>query len=375
MNAIQKLYPSAVVKYEFINRGKTALPNGFAKALKEEVCAMADLKLSAKEEAFLREKCYYFDPVFIDLLKGYRYNPDEVHIQQTNGELTVEIEGYWYRTVLWEVPLLAIISELFYKMTGQKASCTKDNAKNKAKAFADIQAEYSEFGTRRRYSFDVQDCVINELKQYSESYLKGTSNVFMAMKHQLTPIGTHPHEWFMYHAIQSGYRMANISSLKAWFNVFQGDLGIALSDTFTTDNFFASFETKYAKLFDGVRWDSGDPLEFTDKVLKFYDQKKINPKSKTIVYSDALNFEKVRSIKEYVKGRIHDVYGIGTWLSNDVGVEPLNIVIKLAQAKPNEESVFFPTVKLSDVSGKYTGLQTEIEKCKKLLNINGNEEY
>ncbi len=367
MNAIQKKFPTAEVLYKFINRGKTEFPVGFAEALRNEVNAMQNLCLSNEAEKFIRDRCYYFEPVFIDLLKGYRYNPEEVRITQTGGTLEVDIVGLWYRTVLWEVPLMAIISELYFTMTNQKADDYEPRAIAKAKGFAAIGAELSEFGTRRRFSFEVQNRVVEILKEHASKCLNGTSNVYLAMKNNLTPMGTHPHEWFMYHGAHYGYRMANAIGLENWVDVYQGSLGIALTDTFTTDNFFHSFNSKYAKLFDGVRWDSGDPLEFTDKTLKHYAACRIDPKSKTIVYSDALDLEKVKEIKKFVKGRIHDVYGIGTYLSNDVGVKPMNMVIKLFAAKPYGYDNFFQTVKLSDVDGKHTGGQDEIDICLKTI--------
>ncbi|HEX3010234.1 MAG TPA: nicotinate phosphoribosyltransferase, partial [Bacteroidales bacterium] len=136
MNAIQKKFPKAEVEYRFINRGKTDFPAGFAEALRNEVDAMEGLSLSKDEENFIRRKCYYFDPVFIDLIKGYRYNPEEVVIRQEGGELDVVIKGLWYRTVLWEVPLMALISELFFRMTSQIADDFEAKAKSKAMGFA-----------------------------------------------------------------------------------------------------------------------------------------------------------------------------------------------------------------------------------------------
>ncbi len=367
MNAIQKKFPTAEVLYKFINRGNTEFPKGFAEELRKEVDSMSELCLNNEAEEFMRKKCYYFEPVFFDLLKGFRYNPKEVRINQVGANLEVEIEGLWYRTVLWEVPLMALISELFFKMTGQKANDFEPKAIAKAKEFAAIGAELSEFGTRRRYSFDVQNKVVEIFKEHSGKYLNGTSNVYMAMKHNLTPMGTHPHEWFMYHGAHFGYRMANAIGLENWVDVYQGSLGIALTDTFTTDNFFHSFSSKYAKLFDGVRWDSGDPIVFTEKTIKHYQACRIDPKSKTIVYSDALDLDKVKKIKTNVNGRIHDVYGIGTYLTNDVGVKPLNMVVKLFAVKPSNYANFIPTVKLSDVNGKHTGHSSEVELCETIL--------
>ena len=368
-NAIQKLYPDAIVKYEYINRGNTKFPDGFDLELLREINEMPDLTLSEESAKFIRRKCYYFDPVYIDLLKGYRFDPNEVNISLANGNLKVDIEGYWYRTVLWEVPILAIISELYNKMINNQPVNTEKIAKEKAMKLKELQAEYSDFGTRRRFSLDVHDKVIKVLKKHSGEYLKGTSNLYLAMKYDLTPIGTHPHEWFMFHAVKYGYWRANELALDAWIDVYHGNLGIALTDTFTTDIFFKSFSTKHAKLFDGVRWDSGDPIQFTEKAINYYKSLNIDPKSKTIVYSDALNLEKIEKIKTHANNRIRDVYGIGTYLTNDVGVVPLNNVIKMTYVKNGPSQEFKPAIKLSDSIEKFTGNTEEIEICRKLLRI------
>lgn len=372
MHAIQKLYPWAYVRYDFINRGKDDFPKGFAERLKEEINKMISLKLTNDEKNFILKRCYFLDPFFVDFLEGYRYNPDEVHISQEGGKLNLYVEGYWYRTVLWEVPLMAMISELYFEMIGTKPKDIEIKAKEKAIGLKNLTADYSEFGTRRRYSFDVQDKVIGVLKENSDKYFKGTSNVYLAMKYNTTPIGTMPHEWFMYHGALFGYRSANIKALEAWVDVFQGSLGITLTDTYTTQSFFKSFNLKLAKLFDGVRCDSGDSLEFTEKTIDFYKKNRIDPSSKTIVFSDSLNLNEVKKIKEHVKDRIHDTYGIGTYLSNDVGVKPLNMVIKLTHVKEKPSDDYLNAVKLSDVLGKNTGDENEINFSKLSLGLNEN---
>lgn len=369
MNAIQKKFPDAEVAYRFIDRGNTVFPEGFAEAVREEVDSMANLALTEEAEYFMRKKCYYFDPVFFDLLKGFRYNPKEVDIRQEGNRLKVEIRGLWYRTVLWEVPLMAIISELYFQKAGLQPRHVEKNADAKARAFAECGARISEFGTRRRFSFEVQDKVVGILKRRMGPLLNGTSNVYLAMKHNLTPMGTHPHEWFMYHAAHYGYRAANEQALENWVEVYDGYLGIALTDTYTSDNFFASFTTKYAKLFDGLRWDSGDPFVFTEQAIRHYHRHRIDPRTKTIVYTDALDLEGVKKIRQFVNGRIRDVYGIGTYLTNDVGVKPLNMVIKLFECKPKGCDEFIPTVKLSDTEGKHTGEPQEIDLCLKILRL------
>ena len=368
MNAIQKKFPDAEVVYRFVNRGETAFPEGFGEALRREVDAMRTLFLTDTAEQFMRRRCYYFDNVFFDLLKGFRFNPGEVSVVQDGGRLEVEVRGLWYRTVLWEVPLMAMISELYYRMTGATpAADAEDRAREKARRFVEINAELSEFGTRRRFSFDIQDRVIGILKECMPRVLNGTSNVYMAMRHDLIPMGTHPHEWFMYHGAHYGYRVANEQAMENWVDVYDGYLGIALTDTFTTADFFKSFSTKYAKLFDGLRCDSGDPFDFTERALRYYQMHRIDAKKKTVVYSDSLDLETIARIKQHVAGRLHDVYGVGTFLTNDVGVKPLNIVIKLFEVKPKGETDFLPVVKLSDSPGKYTGDPDEIDLCKRLL--------
>jgi nicotinate phosphoribosyltransferase len=370
MLAIQKLYPNAMVRYRFFNRGGTSFPEGFAEALTAEVKNMTELKLSKQEKQFIAKRCYFFDPVFIDFLEGYTYNPDEVTISQTGGKLEILIEGYWYRTVLWEVPLMALISELYFKMTGSMpADNYIDKTVDKAQNLKRLNADYSDFGTRRRFSFDVHDKVVETLKANSDDNFKGTSNVYLAMKHNTIPIGTMPHEWFMYHGAVYGYRAATAKALEAWVDVFQGSLGITLTDTYTSDMFFCSFGLKHAKLFDGVRCDSGDPIEFVDRVVDFYKKNRIDPASKTLVYSDSLNVEEVERIKKHVANRIHDTYGIGTFFTNDVGATPLNMVIKLTQVKINPERDYFDAIKLSDVKGKNTGDSNEIKIAKLTLNI------
>lgn len=370
MHAIQKKYPWAYVKYEFISRDKAKFSREFVALLRNEINSMSQLSLTKEEKRFIQKRCYFFDPVFIDFLEGYRYNPEEVTIDLSeDGELKLSVEGYWYRTVLWEVPLMALISELYFRLNNDSPVEVEARAKKKAEALNAISADFSEFGTRRRFSFDVQDAVVKTLKEYGANSFKGTSNIYLAMKHDCTPIGTMPHEWFMYHGAIYGYRSANMKALEAWVDVFQGSLGITLTDTYTTDVFIDSFSLKQAILFDGVRWDSGDPLAFIDKIISFYKKNRIDPSSKTLVFSDSLDLDKVKEIKEYVGGRIHDTYGIGTYFSNDVGAIPLNMVIKLTDVKTDPHAKYHKAVKLSDTSGKNTGNAKEIELCKLTLGL------
>ena len=165
------------------------------------------------------------------------------------------------------------------------------------------------------------------------------------------------------------YKEANKKAMDAWVNVFRGDLGIALPDTFTTDVFFKQFERLFSKLYDGVRHDSDDPIEFAKKAINHYEKMTIDPKTKAIVFSNNLNTEKAVEIKDFCRGKIKCSFGIGTYFTNDVGVTPLNMVIKMTEAKPEGEDHWIPTIKLSDDLGKHTGDEKEIEICKHVLNI------
>ena len=370
-HGVINLFPKSRVKYRFINRGKHRLPPGFAASLQASVNNMAHLKLTPAEKAFLSVTCPYLDPTYLDFLQGYQYNPAEVLIEERNGEVNISIEGYWYRAILWEVPLLCLISETYYKLLNQERKTNEEIISltaEKIQKYKALGITIAEFGTRRRHSYEVHKLVVETLRQYGEGTFVGSSNVHFAMTNSLKPIGTHAHEWFMYHAARYGFKMANSMALENWVAVYRGDLGIALSDTYTSTVFYEQFDKMFTKLFDGVRHDSGDPILFATQTINHYRQMGMDPLSKTIVFSDALNYEKVARIADYCRDRIGMSFGIGTNLTNDVGLEPMNIVIKMTEALP-EGGRWTPVVKLSDETGKYTGEPAMIELAKKVLNI------
>lgn len=369
--AVVKLFPRAKARYQFINRGKHEYPPGFDVALQQEINNMAQLQLSSAEKAFFAETCPYIDPTYFDFLEGYRYDPQEVKIEQIGPDLHVHIEGYWYRTILWEVPIMALICQLYYEMTGLERVPDEEVAAivhRKMEKYDKLDITIADFGTRRRHSYAVHDLVINTLKNHPSRTFIGTSNLHLAMKYHTKPIGTHAHEWFMFHAAKYGYKMANLLGLEHWSDVYRGDLGIALSDTYTTEVFFRQFDKKLAKLFDGVRHDSGDPIEFAQKVIGHYKSKGVDPKTKTIIFSDGLDYEKVENISHYCKDKIGYSFGIGTDFTNDVGLTRMNIVLKMTEALP-EEGEWTPVIKLSDEPMKHTGSSEEIELAIKYLQI------
>ena len=370
-HAVVKLFPKAKAKYAFINRGKHEFPAGFDKILQEAISNMSSLKLTKEEKVYLTRTCPYFDPTYLDFLQGYRYDPDEVKIKQTGSNLEVSISGYWYRTIMWEVPILSIICELYYEVTKQIRISDEEVvklAKRKIGDYSNLGITIADFGTRRRHSYKVQKLTVESMIESGANTFIGTSNVHMAMLLNTKPIGTHAHEWFMFHGAKYGYKMANLLSLEHWSDIYRGDLGIALSDTYTSEIFFSQFDKKFTKLFDGVRHDSGDPVHFAEQTVAHYEKNGIDPMSKTIIFSDGLDYDKIKRISSYCKGKIGISFGVGTNFTNDVGLKPMNVVLKMTDALP-DDGEWTPVVKLSDEQNKYTGTPEAIQLAKSVLGI------
>ena len=372
--AYSKLYPRAYGQFRFIDRGKTRYPQGFADALKKELQAMFELALTKDEANFLSRELPYLPPTYIDFVRGFRFDPEELQVtQDEEGYLSIVAEGLLYRVTLWETPILALVSELYYQIMGQKPDLayTEETIIRKAKQLSEANITFSMFGMRRRFSAAIEDLVTKLLKEHSGENFFGTSNVYFAYKHGLRVSGTHPHEWIQFHGAMFGYKMANYMAMEDWINVYDGDLGTVLTDTYTTDVFMRNFSKKHAMLFTSLRHDSGDPLCFTEKVIARYRELRVDPTIKYIIFSDSLDPERAIEIANYCKGRIGASFGIGTNLSNDVGngVRPMNIVMKLWKCKMTEKERWHPCVKLSDVDGKHTGEPEEIELAQRTLGL------
>ena len=367
--AYSKLYPRAYGQFRFIDRGKTTYPQGFAEELKKEIQEM-----SKDEASFLYRELPYLPPTYIDFVRGFRFDPEEVKVEQdAEGHLSIIAEGLLYRVTLWETPILALVSELYYKILGAQPDMeyTERTIISKARKLAEHGITFSMFGMRRRFSAAIEDRVTELLKEHAAGYLFGTSNVYYAYKHGLRVSGTHPHEWIQFHGAMFGYKMANYMAMEDWINVYDGDLGTVLTDTYTTDVFMRNFSKKHAMLFTSLRHDSGDPLQFTEKVIARYRELRVDPTIKYIIFSDGLDPERAIEIANYCKGRIGASFGIGTNFSNDVGngVRPMNIVMKLWKCKMTEKERWNPCVKLSDVDGKHTGEPEEIELAQRTLGL------
>lgn len=339
------------VRYSFINRRPEGKFNeDFMYALFRELEAMAKLAATEDEISRLRRACPWLDGEYLSYLKNYRFNPGEVAATCIDNELYLEINAPWERAVLWEVPLMAVISELYFihcekGWTFDREAYTQ-NLKDKARYLEYMK--WFDFGTRRRRSYAVHETVIECLRGKYGFF--GTSNVHFATKHGMRPMGTMAHEWIMGISALEGLRHANRFALRVWSKVYDGDLGYALSDTFGTDAFFADFDGYLARLFDGVRHDSGDPVIFIDKVVAHYEKLGIDPTTKTIIFGDSLDALKAQGIGHRCINRIRCSFGIGTNLTNDFAGSPaLNIVIKMTHCNG------VPVVKLSDTPEKAIG--------------------
>ena len=233
------------------------------------------------------------------------------------------------------------------------------------------QLRFGDMGTRRRFSSSIHEEVIKQLKSKA-SYFTGTSNVYLAIQHDLPVIGTMAHSWIQFHAAQYGYRNANYQMMEAWIQVYDGNLGCALTDTLTNDIFFDNFSRKHALLYRQIRHDSGDPYLYVIKAIARYEELGIDPKSKTIVFSNALSMPEFKKIAEYCGNRIGCVAGIGTNLTCDVkdfGFGSANIVMKMTKCRMNSRKPWVNTIKISDDLGKAMGDSSELEIAKQVLKL------
>lgn len=368
-HAILKLYPEAKVRYAFILRDPLIeFPPGFGEALLDQVRHFEDIRFTAVMEEHMTRTMPWFGIDYMEFLRNYRFDPAEVQISQAGVKLEITIEGPWHRTILWEVPLMACISELYYRFHEIPDAIEGNIPRwmDKFMKFSSMQLAVIEFGTRRRKSLLVQEEVIGTFLQSAPGTIRGTSNVMFARMFGIPPSGTQAHEWYMFHAARFGPRAATAKALEKWVDTYHGALGIALTDTYTTEVFFRDFDLFYSKLFDGIRQDSGDPVVFARRAISHYlDKQIVLPGGlipKTLVFSDAIDSpEKITAIEDVVRNRILSVYGIGTWLTNDISlpdgthVKPLNMVIKMTAAKPTGNDPWIPCIKLTDSTEKRAG--------------------
>lgn len=325
--------------------------------IQKQVQLYCDLRFTEEELEYLN-KIIWIKGSYVDFLRIWkpRYADFEITAQGPNG-LSIETKGTWLNTSMYEIPLLAIVNEVYFRMNydydtliesfKERLSEKVEKLKNGTYALG----AFSEFGLRRRLSAESQELAVQALckQKYPSSTCIGTSNVYLAKKYGITPVGTMAHEWIMCvgqgnHKHNPAY--SNWYALDAWVKEYGVLNGTALTDAITTDCFLQDFQLTYATLFSGVRHDSGDPFVWGDKMLAHYQSLGIDPKTKMLLFSDSLDFDRANAINEYFNGRCKVAFGIGTYLSNDTIAPPLNIVVKTTACNGMD------VAKISDTPGK-----------------------
>lgn len=376
-------FPRAQVKYRFTDRDHTVYPPGFADKLQEQIILLEDVVITDEEIAFMKRRCSYIPGWFYTYLKGYRFRREWVTVRQDDeGHLSVEFEGSWADTILLEVKVLAIISELYYRMTGEDGRFDYEDyyrkTYRKAVRLLEAGCVFSDFGTRRRVSFEAEETVVRAMRdcyrsrEWSGKFV-GTSNVYLAMKYDLIPVGTMAHEFVCAIGGMYGPQMANHIAMNSWRNTFRGALGTYLYDSFGWDIFSLNFSEDFANLFKGLRVDSGDNRAELQRIVEKYRSLGIDSRTKQVIFSNALDTDRAIEIQHYAREYCQPSFGIGTHFTNDFeGVKPMNIVIKLVAVKITESWTFYnDTCKLSEDDGKHTGKPEVIRRFMEALNMKG----
>lgn len=359
MQAVLHKLPNTEVEYKFIVRSKEDLTYLIPEVRQQLEC-LANLQVREDELRFLFDSRYreYLTPDFQRFLSLFRFDIRYVHVTNENGQLGIRVRGPMLHCILFEMPILATVSELRNRnkypdvqlgqvrdRLYQKFEWLEKNASKEELS----QLRVSDFSTRRRLSFETQREVVNIMRHDFPGVFVGTSNAALAYEYDLPLIGTMAHEFLMVFQQETRLGQSQKMALETWVSEYRGRLGIALTDCITTDYFLRkeNFDLYFAKLYDGLRQDSGSPYEWTEKVISRYKELGIDPRNKELMYSDSLNFEKALEIFRYVDGRARVGFGIGTSLACDVeGLEPLSIVMKLVKVHGQ------PVVKFSDDPAK-----------------------
>ena len=376
----QQIYPEAKGTFTFKDRQGMVFDDMFLTTLRNNFMELSKLALTDEECEWAAENIPYIPRHYWEWLKTFRFEHNKIKVWlDKDKQLQIEVSDLMYKVTFYEIPILAIVSETYYKFYAIKIANMETQVveplRDKIKMAKDANFTFMEFGLRRRFSGEVEDKVCEILSKESPNCV-GTSNVYLAKKYGMKPIGTLAHESIMATASHTSPREANYIVMENWSKVYDGNLGTFLTDTYTVDEFLRQFSRKLAKLYDGVRHDSGDPFEFGEKMIAKYKSYGIDPMSKTLIFSDALDFPKCVGLKKYFEGRIKVSFGIGTNLTNDIydpyvgsRIKPMNIVMKLTKFQVNPRQPVYGCVKLSDNPAKAMGNPNDIEVYKYLVGV------
>lgn len=350
-------HPQTQAEYSFVCRNRPAYPLAELLAdVNAQLDHLCTLRFAPEELAFLRG-LRYIKSDFVDFLRIFGFQREFITAEAAGETLRIRAVGPQVHTMAFEIFVLAIVNELYFRRFDADAVRAEGRARLQAKiallrSFADEPAarhpfEFFDFGVRRRFSRDWQREVVSTLQREVPQFFKGTSNVLLAKELDLVPIGTMAHEYLQtYQALGVRLRDFQRAALEGWVQEYRGDLGIALTDVVGMDAFLADFDLYFAKLFDGLRHDSGDPFAWGEKALAHYAKLRIDASNKRLVFSDGLDLPSALALYRRFADRTQTGFGIGTNLSNDVGLQPINIVMKLTGCNGQ------PVAKLSDSPGK-----------------------
>lgn len=377
-------YRDVPVRYGFKNRTRLVAIARHIKEedLRRELDHVRDLKLTKTEIHYLRGTNEYQDRMFAEDYLQFleKLELPSYTLERDGGTYKLEFAGPWSQAIYWETFALSIINELYYRSLLEKMSQLEREAvkatgivrlAEKVKILKENpEVTFSDFGTRRRFSREWHEYVVKTLaKELSAKQFVGTSNVYLAMQYGLLPMGTSAHEMFM---VMSGkmrgsedqIRQSHNEVLRAWWAQYGWGLSIALTDTYGSDFFFRDMTAEQARVWKGLRQDSGDPIVFGEKAIAFYRKHGVDPTTKLIVFSDGLDMSAMLKIAKHFSGRIKVTFGWGTNLTNDLGLLALSLVIKVLEA------CGYDTVKLSDNLAKAIGKSESVELFKKIFSYN-----
>ena len=364
MQAVLHQFPGAQVEYKFKCRNPGVQLAPYVQEIRDEVRALCQLQFQEAELAYLRS-LRFVKSDFVDFLSLFRLNEKYITITPLdNGEIDISIKGPWLHVIPFEIPVLAIVNEVYFRNT-QPMPDFMEGRRRLDEKIALLRGEgleglkIADYGTRRRFSRAWHEEVLRVLcaklgtgaqrpePGHGPGQFAGTSNVLYAMRLGITPLGTMAHEFLQAcQALGPRLRDSQIFGLEAWAKEYRGDLGIALSDVYGMEAFLRDFDLYFCKLFDGARHDSGDPFVWGERMLEHYRKNRVDPLNKTLIFSDALTIPRTIELYQRFHGRCQLAFGIGTNLTNDLGYEPLQVVIKMTRCNGQ------PVAKLSDTPGK-----------------------